>query len=60
MDTPFCPERPSAGLTAHGDCRHCQRNVDRYLDATDQERLDASRLVYDFDAHTDADRPAAA
>lgn len=64
LDVGFCPQRPSAGLTSYGDCRHCQRQVDRYLDLTDAQRLEADRLTLDFDGYADTDldtaRPAAA
>lgn len=49
----FCPLRASAGLTVHGDCRHCQRSVDRFLDLTDAQRLEADRRTFDFDGYTD-------
>ena len=56
---PFCPLRESAG---HGDCRHCQRSVDRFLDLTDWQRLEADRQVFDFEAYADSgsDDPVAA
>ena len=59
----FCPERAAAGVNEHDVCRHCQRQVDRYLDLESWQRLEADRTLLDFDSYADpdlADRPAAA
>lgn len=60
LPAPFCPERTTAGLNEFGICRHCQRNVDRYLDLSDWERLEADRLTVDFDGYADPDTPRSA